>query len=114
MSLGIHLPEPLVSKLDAYAAALAKRRSSVVREAVSAYLLHRAVTVWLTELAQRTSPAEAAETAETSEQPKASDWPDMVDAIRAEANANMKRHHSRFSRAVFTQHRHTLCLGTPH
>ena len=51
VSLSIPLPEPLISKLDAYAAALAKSRSSVVREPVSAYLLHRAATVWLPELA---------------------------------------------------------------
>ncbi len=88
MNLSIHLPDPLISKLDAYATALAKSRSSVVREAVSEYLLQRAVTVWPTELAQWMSPAESTETAETSEQPADSDWPDM-DAIRAEANANM-------------------------
>ena len=45
MNLSIHLPDPLISKLDAYATALAKNRSSVVRENVSEYLLQRAVTV---------------------------------------------------------------------
>ena len=84
MNLSIHLPDSLISKLDAYAAALAKSRSSVVREAVSEYLLHRSVTVWPTELAQWMSPTESTE---TSDQP-AGDWPDM-DAIRAEANADM-------------------------
>ncbi len=85
MNLSIHLPDPLISKLDAYAAALAKSRSSVVREAVSEYLLHRAVTVWPAELAQWMSTTE---TTETSDQPTNGDWPD-IDAIRAEANANM-------------------------
>ncbi len=85
MNLSIHLPDPLISKLDAYASALAKSRSSVVREAVSEYLRHRAVTVWPTELAQWMSPTE---TTESGDQPANGDWPDM-DAIRAEANANM-------------------------
>ena len=84
VNLSIHLPDPLISKLDAYASSLAKSRSSVVREAVSEYLLLRSVTVWPTALAQWMSPTE---TTETSDQP-AGDWPDM-DAIRAEANANM-------------------------
>jgi predicted transcriptional regulator len=85
MNLSIHLPDPLISKLDAYAAALAKSRSSVVREAVSEYLLQRTVTAWPTELAQWMSPTV---TTETSNQPATSDWPNM-DAIRAEANANL-------------------------
>jgi predicted transcriptional regulator len=85
MNLSIHLPDPLISKLDAYAAALAKSRSSVVREAVSEYLLQRTVTAWPTELAQWMSPTE---TTETSNQPATSDWPNR-DAIRAEANANL-------------------------
>ena len=50
-----------------------------MREAVSEYLHHRAVTVWPTDLAQWMRPTEIIETG---------DWPDM-DAIRAEANANM-------------------------
>ena len=88
MNLSIHLPDPLISKLDAYAAALAKSRSSVVREAVSEYLLRRAVTVWPTELAQWMSPTE---TTETSEQPANGEWPDIdaIRAIREEANSNM-------------------------
>ena len=85
MNLSIHLPDPLISKLDAYAAALAKSRSSVVREAVSEYLLHRSVTVWPTELAQWMSPTESTE---TGDPPTDGDRPDM-DAIRAEANASM-------------------------
>ena len=85
MNLSIHLPDPLISKLDAYAAALAKSRSSVVREAVSEYLLHRSVTVWPAELAQWMSPADATD---TGDQPANGDWPDMG-SIRAEANANM-------------------------
>lgn len=84
MNLSIHLPDPLISKLDAYAAALSKSRSSVVREAVSEYLLHRAVTVWPTELAQWMSTTEITESVEQPD----GDWPDL-DAIRAEANANM-------------------------
>ena len=56
-----------------------------MREAVSEYLLHRSVTVWPTELAQWMSPPE---TTETSDPPTDGDWSDM-DAIRAEANANM-------------------------
>jgi predicted transcriptional regulator len=88
MNLSIHLPDPLISKLDAYAAALAKSRSSVVREAVSEYLLQRAVTVWPTELAQWMSPTE---TTETGDQPTTGAWPnvDAIRAIREEANANM-------------------------
>jgi len=85
MNLSIHLPDPLISRLDAYAAALAKSRSSVVREAVSEYLRHRAVTVWSTELAQWMSPAE---TTANGNESADGDWPDM-DAIRAESNANM-------------------------
>ena len=83
MNLSIHLPDPLINKLDAYAAALAKSRSSVVREAVSEYLLQRAVTQWPAELAQWMSSPEIVASGTASE-----GWPD-IDAIRAEANANM-------------------------
>jgi predicted transcriptional regulator len=85
MNLSIHLPDPLISKLDAYAAALAKSRSRVVREAVSEYLLIRSVAVWPTELAQWMNPAGISG---TSDQPANDLWPD-IDAIRAEANTNI-------------------------
>ena len=81
MNLSIHLPDPLIGKLDAYASATAKSRSSVVREAVSEYLRQRSVSAWPSELSQWMSsgPDANAPTA---------DWPDF-DAIRNEANANM-------------------------
>ena len=85
MNLSIHLPDPLIGKLDAYAAAQAKSRSSVVREAVSEYLLQRAVSVWPAELAQWMS---APEVVESGAGLAPEGWPD-IDAIRAEANANM-------------------------
>ena len=85
MNLSIHLPDPLISKLDAYAAAIAKSRSSVVREAVNEYLLHRTVTAWPTELAQWMSTVDAVETGDTAERDNRPD----LNAIRAEANANM-------------------------
>ena len=81
MNLSIHLPDPLIGKLDAYATAIAKSRSSVVREAVSEYLLQRSVSAWPSELSQWMTSAQAGDTANA-------DWPDF-DAIRSESNANM-------------------------
>lgn len=83
VNLSIHLPDPLIGKLDAYATAQAKSRSSVVREAVSEYLQTRSTTVWPGDLAQWMSAA-------ADESAADGNWPD-VDAIRAEANANMRR-----------------------
>ena len=81
MNLSIHLPDPLIEKLDAYAAIIEKSRSSVVREAVSMYLQSRAVAAWPADLALWMSGSgDDGASAET--------WPDF-DAIRAEANANM-------------------------
>ena len=56
-----------------------------MREAVSEYLLQRAVTVWPAELAQWMSQTESIENPEQSTD---GEWPDL-NAIRAEANANM-------------------------
>ena len=81
MNLSIHLPDPLIGKLDAYATAIAKSRSSVVREAVSEYLRQRTVGAWPSELSQWMMSAPDADAANA-------DWPDF-DAIRTEANANM-------------------------
>ena len=83
MNLSIHLPDPLIGKLDAYATASAKSRSSVVREAVSEYLLQRSVSAWPSELSQWMTSAAVDEVA-------IADWPDF-DAIRSETNANMTR-----------------------
>ncbi len=81
MNLSIHLPDPLIEKLDAYAATAEKSRSSVVREAVSEYLLNRTVAAWPAELARWMSvPCES--------EPSADAWPNF-DSIRDEANANM-------------------------
>lgn len=81
MNLSIHLPDPLIEKLDAYAVTAEKSRSSVVREAVSEYLLNRAVATWPAELARWMSvPLEDQSSPEV--------WPDF-DAIRDEANASM-------------------------
>ena len=81
MNLSIHLPDPLIGKLDAYAAAIARSRSSVVREAVSEYLLQRSISAWPTELSQWMTSTPVADAANV-------DWPSF-DAIRNEANANM-------------------------
>ena len=81
MNLSIHLPDPLIGKLDAYATANVKSRSSVVREAVSEYLLQRSVSAWPSELSQWMTSAPVDEVA-------IADWPDF-DAIRSETNANM-------------------------
>ena len=81
MNLSIHLPDPLIGKLDAYATAIARSRSSVVREAVTEYLLQRSVSAWPRELSQwmMSTPDDDAANA---------DWPDF-DAVRSEANTNM-------------------------
>ena len=81
MNLSIHLPDPLIGKLDAYATAIARSRSSVVREAVSEYLLQRSISAWPSELSQWMTSAPVADEANV-------DWPSF-DAIRNEANANM-------------------------
>lgn len=81
MNLSIHLPDPLIDALDAYAARQAKSRSSVVREAVSAYLSQQTASAWPADLAQWMHDDANAASA-------AGDWPDF-EAIRAEANRNM-------------------------
>ena len=81
MNLSIHLPDPLIGKLDAYATAIAKSRSSVVREAVSEYLLQRSISAWPSELSQWMTSAPKEDSANA-------DWPNFA-AIRGEANANM-------------------------
>ena len=81
MNLSIHLPDPLIGKLDAYASATAKSRSSVVREAVSEYLLQRSISVWPNELSQWMTSTVDTVASNT-------EWPDF-DAIRIEANTNM-------------------------
>ena len=81
MNLSIHLPDPLIGKLDAYATAIARSRSSVVREAVSEYLLQRSVSAWPSELSLWM-------TSTTDEDAAGANWPDF-DAIRNEANANL-------------------------
>ena len=83
MNLSIHLPDPLIGKLDAYATAIARSRSSVVREAVSEYLLQRSVSAWPRELSQWMMSAPDDDAANA-------DWPDF-DAVRGEANTNMTR-----------------------
>jgi len=90
MNLSIHLPDPLIGKLDAYANAIAKSRSSVVREAVSEYLLQRSVSAWPSELSQWMTSVPDTEAANA-------DWPNF-DTIRYAANANMTQRDESSSR----------------
>ena len=77
MNFSVHLPQPLLINLDKFAKTHKISRSSVVREAVEAYLAAKTKSEWPPEmLAWMQLPPNSKDTA---------DWPDF-DAIRKEAN----------------------------
>jgi Arc/MetJ-type ribon-helix-helix transcriptional regulator len=79
MNFSVHLPQPLLVNLDQFAKAHNTSRSSVVREAVQAYLAKETRKEWPADiLAWMQSPPDLQDTR---------DLPDF-DAIRREANAN--------------------------
>jgi metal-responsive CopG/Arc/MetJ family transcriptional regulator len=87
MNFSIHLPDPLLNQLDHFAAANAKSRSSIVREAVSEYIAARTAHTWPEEMIEwMSSPAKKSPRKTTAS--KTDDtWPDF-DAIRKESNAS--------------------------
>jgi predicted transcriptional regulator len=78
MNFSVHLPDPLLTQLDQFAAAQAKSRSSIVREAVTEYIATRTASAWPSDMAawMKSRPTKAAAT---------NDWPDF-DAIRKASN----------------------------
>jgi Arc/MetJ-type ribon-helix-helix transcriptional regulator len=79
MNFSIHLPQQLLLNLDQFAKSHNTSRSSVVREAVQAYLTQENKSEWPADLAAwMTTPPDPTDT---------DDWPDF-DAIRKESNAS--------------------------
>ncbi|MGH9651480.1 MAG: CopG family ribbon-helix-helix protein [Terriglobales bacterium] len=88
MNFSIHLPDPLVEDLDAFAQTRQTSRSGVIREAVREYLARQALQAWPADLERwMREPFPA-----TAEQ-----GPDF-DAIRAEMNSSMRKRAARQSR----------------
>ncbi|MEO8223699.1 MAG: ribbon-helix-helix domain-containing protein [Gammaproteobacteria bacterium] len=81
MNFSIHLPDPLMERLDAFARGQAVSRSSVIREAVKEYLARRALQAWPADLESwmRQAPTGPAEV-----------LPDFA-AVRSEMNAGMRK-----------------------
>ena len=79
MNFSIHLPDPLVEDLDAFAHTRQTSRSGVIREAVREYLARRALQAWPADLERWMRPP----LPDTTEQGPG------IDAIRAEMNAAM-------------------------
>lgn len=83
MNFSVHLPQPLLLDLDQFAKAHNTSRSSVVREAVQAYLTREKKSEWPADLvAWMKAPPDPKDT---------EDWPDF-DALRHEANAQWEAH----------------------
>jgi predicted transcriptional regulator len=80
MNFSIHLPQPLLLNLDQFAKAHNTSRSSVVREAVQAYLAREKKSEWPADLL-----AWMQEGLEPGFQPESDDGPDW-EAIRRESN----------------------------
>ena len=50
MNFSIHLPDPLLARLDAFARSQQASRSSIIREAVQDYLARQALQTWPADL----------------------------------------------------------------
>ncbi|MGH8478273.1 MAG: CopG family ribbon-helix-helix protein [Gammaproteobacteria bacterium] len=81
MNFSIHLPDPLLADLDAFAQAQRTSRSGMIREAVREYLARHALRAWPADL-ERWMREPLPATIE--------EGPDF-DAIRAEMNAAMRK-----------------------
>ena len=85
MNVSIHLPDPLVQDLDAFAQTRKTSRSGVIREAVREYLARHALQAWPADLdrwMREPLPASAEQ------------GPDF-NAIRAEMNVAMRKRAAR-------------------
>ena len=80
MNFSIHLPQPLLLKLDQFAKAHKVSRSGVVRQAVEAYLAKNTKSEWSPEML-----AWMQEGMQPGFKPAVEDGPDF-DAIRREGN----------------------------
>lgn len=88
MNFSVHLPDPLLNQLDQFAAAQAKSRSSIVREAVSEYIAARTTHTWPKDMVAWMSSAaktQARKGVKTTKEMTQHEWPDF-DAIRNESN----------------------------
>ena len=81
MNFSVHLPDPLLEQLDAYARRQQLSRSGVIREAVQLYLARQAGQVWPADLERRMK----------NPVPDAGDGGPDFAAIRAEMNASMRK-----------------------
>jgi Arc/MetJ-type ribon-helix-helix transcriptional regulator len=92
MNFSIHLPQPLLLNLDQFAKAHNTSRSSVVREAVQAYLVKETKSEWPADLvAWMKTPPDASDT---------EDWPDF-DAIRKESNESYQAQSDAIQKEIF-------------
>ena len=85
MNFSIHLPDPLVEDLDAFAQTRQTSRSGLIREAVREYLARHALQAWPADL-ERWMRAPLSASAEQG--------PDF-DSIRAEMNVAMRKRGAR-------------------
>jgi Arc/MetJ-type ribon-helix-helix transcriptional regulator len=85
VNFSIHLPDPLVEDLDAFAQTRQTSRSGVIREAVREYLARHALQAWPADL-ERWLRAPLPASVEQG--------PDF-DAIRAEMNSSMRKRAAR-------------------
>jgi len=81
MNFSIHLPDPLLEQLDAFARRQEASRSSIIREAVQQYLAQRALQTW---------PADLEKWMRSGQKAMPEDVPDFA-AIRSEMNASMRK-----------------------
>jgi len=89
VNFSIHLPDPLLERLDAFARSQEASRSSIIREAVQEYLARRALQEW---------PADLAKWMRSGESGVPEAVPDFA-AIRSEMNSSMRRRVPRRRRA---------------
>lgn len=81
MNFSIHLPDPLLKQLDAYARSQQSSRSGIIREAVRLYLAQQAGQTWPADL----------ESWMKNPVPETSDPEPDFDAIRSDMNASMRK-----------------------
>ena len=89
MNFSIHLPDPLLDRLDAFARSQQASRSSIIREAVQDYLARQALETWPADLDNwMRGPA-------VQEQGPGPDF----EAIRSEMNRNMRKRVARLPKS---------------
>ena len=81
MNFSIHLPDPLLQRLDSYARSQEASRSGIIREAVQEYLARHSLQAW---------PADLEKWMQAGKQAGTEATPDFA-AVRSEMNRSMRR-----------------------